>query len=97
MTPQVRGRWLAIDHHQRKFTRILDKKVGDLELADNISFYENETKNAHQQFNTLSGVVKKFGLLINIDKTIVPAKNINPMPEIILGGTVLQVVEVSNI
>ena len=72
--------------------RIAEKKVGDLEYADDIGLLENTTENAQKQLDALSDVAKEVGLLINIDKTKVLAKNINPTPEIMLDGTVLEVV-----
>ena len=77
--------------HKRQSRRISEKKVGDLEYADDIGFLENATENA-QKLDALSDVAKEVGLLINIDKTKVLAKDIKPTPEIMLDGTVLEVV-----
>ena len=84
---------LVSSHINCQSRRIAGKKVGDLEYAEDIGLLGNATENTEKQLDALSDVAKEVGLLINIDKTKVQAKNINPTPEIMLDGTVLEVVD----
>ena len=77
----------------RRFRRILGKKVGDLEYTNDTSLLEYETKNAQIKLNALSDVAKEIGFLINNNKIKVLARKINLIPEMMLDGTVLEVVE----
>ena len=79
--------------HKRQSSRIPVKKVGDMEYADDIGLLENNTENAQKQLDALSGAAKEVGLLINVDKTKVLSKNINPINKIMLDGTALKVVD----
>ena len=79
--------------HKHQSRRIAENKVRDLEYADDIVLLENATENAQKQLDALSDVAKEVGLLNNIEKTKVLAKNINPKPEIMLDETVLEVVD----
>ena len=83
---------LGFTTHKRQSSRIPEKKVGDLEYADDIGLLENDTENAQKQLDAISEVAKETGLLINVDKTKVLSKNINPAPKIMLDGTALVVV-----
>ena len=79
--------------HKRQSSRFTEEKVGDLEYVDDIGLLENEVDNAQRQLDALAGVAKEVGLGINIDKTKVLTKNIEPKPEIKLDETVLEVVD----
>ena len=77
---------------KRQSRRHPEKRVGDLEYADDIALLENTIPDAQKQLDAVSSVAKEVGLVINIEKTKVLAKGIN-QPEIMLDGNTLEVVE----
>ena len=72
---------LGFTTHKRQSTRIPEKRVGDLEYADDIGLLENEKDKAQKQLDAFSSVAKEVGLVINVDKTKVLSKNIEPKLE----------------
>ena len=84
---------LGFTTHKQQSSRIPEKRVSDLEYADNISLLENDKDKAQKQLDTLYSVAKEVGLVINADKTKVLSKTIEPKPEIKLDETVLEMVD----
>ena len=68
---------LDLTTHKRLSSRILEKKVSDLEYADDIGLLENEKDKAQKQLDALSIVTEEMGLVINGDKTKVLSRILN--------------------
>ena len=83
---------LVSSHISASAEESLRIKLVILNMLTTSACLKKATENALKQLDALSDVAKEVGLLNNIDKTKVLPKNINPKPEIMLDGTVLEVV-----
>ena len=73
---------LGFTTYKRQSSRIAEKRVGDLDYADDIDLLANEKDNSQKQLDASSSVAKEVGLVINVYKTKVLSKKVEPKPEI---------------
>ena len=76
--------------HKCQSSRILEKRISDLEYTYNNGFIENEKDKAQVQPDGLSSVAKEEGLVINEDKKKSYQKTLNQNK---LNETVLEMVD----
>ena len=85
---------LGLTTHKLSFSRIPEKRVGDLEYVDDFGLLENEKDKAQKRLDALPSVAKEVGgLVINIGKIKVLSKNNEPKPKTKLDETKLEMVD----
>ncbi|CAF0719650.1 unnamed protein product [Brachionus calyciflorus] len=76
-----KGKQQHLTRKLRNSSTQVERKISDLDFADDIAQLENDPKKAQDQLNSYSENAKKVGLLINVGKTVQTVFNIeNSVP-----------------
>lgn len=63
-----KGKQQHLTRKLRNSSTQVERKISDLDFADDIALLENDPKKAQDQLNSYSENAKKVGLLINVEK-----------------------------